>query len=315
MKINEDDKNDPYVIFANKKKLTLTDPIIFSGHVTSSEKPLPVREAQTSYPVFNIIERASKALSLTRPTILSIFKSMNADRKQKLFANPEGFFTVFINEIRDELAKHVAEKIEYSLSREFKVISGGKGYEPGIPVYDTIAADSAPAYGSKQETPKFFDADGKPVVIEEYFPEKKQFPQRELIPGSKHSLYDFIQKDSDVEERFVKNRLCIDDKDGKIICYFKFPANFKIHIPKIIGNYNPDWGIVRCLEDGKTTIQLVRETKGNIDPKQLRFASEGLKIAVAKKHFAALGINYRQITDETTDYLELKTADNSQALL
>jgi len=160
-----------------------------------------------------------------------------------------------------------------------------------------------------------FDSEGNPVTLDDYFPRTKQFPQRELIPGSRHSLYDFIQKDSDVEERFVKNRLCQDDKEGKIICYFKFPANFKIHIPKIIGNYNPDWGIVRVLPDGKTIIQLIRETKGNTDPKQLRFANEGRKILCAQKHFNALGIDYRQVTDTTLNYLELKSQFNQTDLL
>jgi len=145
--------------------------------------------------------------------------------------------------------------------------------------------------------------------INDYFEPTKKFPQRELIPGSEHSLYDFIQIDSDVEKRFVQNRLCEDDREGKILCYFKFPANFKIHIPKIIGNYNPDWGIVRILPDGKTSIQLVRETKGTVDHKQLRFANEGRKIICAQKHFDALGINYRPVTDENLDYLELKASN------
>jgi type III restriction enzyme len=58
------------------------------------------------------------------------------------------------------------------------------------------------------------------------------------------------------------------------------------------------------MPDGKTTIQLVRETKGNVDPKRLRFANEGRKILCAQKHFNALGIDYRQVTDKSTDYLE-----------
>jgi len=71
-----------------------------------------------------------------------------------------------------------------------------------------------------------------------------------------------------------------------------------------IVNYNPDWGIVRLLPGDKTSIQLVRETKGSEDPKRLHFANEGRKIMCAQKHFDALKINYRQITDETLDYLE-----------
>jgi len=302
----KEDKKDPYVFFGNKQKLTLTDQIIFSGNPEANTEIRSDLEAQSSYPVFNIIERASKALSLTRPTILSIFKSISADRKKKLFVNPEGFSSVFINEIRDELARHIAEKIEYTLSRDFTIFKDAEHQEEPPALF---AAESTPAYG-KEETPQVFESEGSLVVLEDYFPETKQFPQRELIAGSSHSLYDFIQKDSDVEEHFVKNRLCEDDKNGKILCYFKFPANFRIHIPKIIGNYNPDWGIVRLLPDGKTSIQLVRETKGNIDPKRLRFANEGRKILCAQRHFDVLGINYRQVTDETLDYLDLQQVDS-----
>ena len=309
-----DDKKDPYVLFSNKYKLTLTDPKIFSGAPEAGDEPITVKEAQTNYPVFNIIERACKSLSLTRPTILSIFKSLNTDRKNKLFRNPEGFSTVFISEIRDVLAKHVAEKIEYTLSRDFKLFKGDMKKakaSANADDYALYAAESTPAYG-EEEIPQMFDADGNPITIEDYFPATKEFSQHELISGSKHSLYDFIQKDSDVEERFVKNKLCEDDKEGKILCYFKFPAKFKIHIPKIIGNYNPDWGIVRIFPGDKTSIQLVRETKGSEDPKRLHFANEGRKIMCAQKHFGALGINYRQITDKTDNYLELKDEDSQQ---
>ncbi|MCL2137923.1 MAG: DEAD/DEAH box helicase family protein [Treponema sp.] len=296
----KDDKREPHVIFGNKQKLTLTDQITFSGSPIANQNPRTVQAAKTNYPVFNIIDRASKALCLTRPTILSIFKSVSDERKSKLFNNPEGFCTVFMNEIKDELARHVAEKIEYSLSRDFKIVSEKIAREPGIESY---AAEEVPPYGG--EFIQMYDADGKRVSMEDYFPEIKPFNQRELIEGSEHSLYDFIQKDSVVEENFVKERLYVDDTNGQIKCYFKFPANFKIRIPKIIGNYNPDWGIVRVLADGKTTIQLVRETKGNIDPKKLRFANEGRKIMCAQKHFDALGINYRQVTDKTDDYLDV----------
>jgi type III restriction enzyme len=117
-------------------------------------------------------------------------------------------------------------------------------------------------------------------------------------------MYDQIQTDSDVERNFVDLRLKEDDKKGNIVCYFKFPANFKIRIPKIIGNYNPDWGIVRISKDGKAKIQLVRETKGSSDPNQLRFSNEKRKIECAKKHFKALNISYRQVTDKMPDWMD-----------
>jgi type III restriction enzyme len=138
--------------------------------------------------------------------------------------------------------------------------------------------------------------------MQHFFPPHKEFPQKELIPGSEHSLYNLIQIDSDVEERFVKSRLQIDDKKGNIVSYFKFPSDFKIHIPKVILNYNPDWGIIRIDKAGNKTLHLVRETKGNIDADTLRFPNERRKILCAQKHFKALGVSYRQITDKDEEW-------------
>src|SRR5688500_6864134 len=81
--------------------------------------------------------------------------------------------------------------------------------------------------------------------IEKIFPSEKKYAQKELIDGSKHSMYDVIQVDSDVERRFAEHRLKIDDADGNVVCYFKSPNSFEVNLPKIIGNYVPDWGVIR----------------------------------------------------------------------
>ena len=155
-----------------------------------------------------------------------------------------------------------------------------------------IAADPEPLFGEKPSV--------KDDHLAEFFPSSVKFPQRELIEGSKHSLYTSIQTDSTVEKNFIEKKIQVEDKQGKIICYFKFPARYKIFIPKILGNfYNPDWGIIRVDEKGNTKVQLVRETKGNEDPAKLRFSGEGRKIKCGKKHFKAIGISYRSVTDNT----------------
>ena len=134
---------------------------------------------------------------------------------------------------------------------------------------------------------------------EELFPPKKKYPQKEIVEGSKKSLYNMIQVDSDVERRFVGERL---NKDGNLILYFKFPGGFKINIPKIIGNYNPDWGIIRLDDDGKLKLEIVRETKGAADPEKLRFPSEKRKIACASKHFKTIGIDYKHINPDDPEW-------------
>ena len=77
--------------------------------------------------------------------------------------------------------------------------------------------------------------------LEELFPQQRRFPQKELVKAGERGLYDLVQKDSSVEERFVE-RLW---GDKKVVFFFKFPLVFKVNLPKLIGNCNPDWGIVR----------------------------------------------------------------------
>jgi type III restriction enzyme len=130
---------------------------------------------------------------------------------------------------------------------------------------------------------------------EEMFPESRRFPQKELMEGVEWSLYDQVQIDSDIERKFVLHKLNDPAEADKIVCYFKFPNQFKVSIPKIIGNYNPDWGIIRWDEDKKLKLELVRETKGNVNPNLLQYPNEKRKIDCATKHFELTGINYKQI--------------------
>ncbi len=246
------------VIFGDRGRLRIGEPLVFSTEKGVEADPRATREAQTTYPVFNLIERTTKETNLTRKSVLSIFKAINSELKNKIFRNPEGFASVFIQNIKDVLATHVATNIKYTLS------------------------------GNKLD-----------FSLDEAFPKEKLFPQKELIDGSKYSVYDKIQYDSDIEKNFVEYRLNTDDK---VLCYFKFPSTFKINIPKIIGNYNPDWGIIRWDEDGKLKLELVRETKGNIDPNLLQYPNEKRKIDCAAKHFNLIGINYKQIKGDELNW-------------
>jgi type III restriction enzyme len=137
-------------------------------------------------------------------------------------------------------------------------------------------------------------------AIDEYFPMEKDFPQKELIRGGDAGMYDMIQVDSIIEENFVRNHLS--GNDDKVIGYFKFPAAYRVDLPRMIGNYNPDWGILRWNEEGQVVLRLVRETKGRENPDELRFSNEGRKIAAAQKHFDAIHVDYRMVTDQTTEW-------------
>ncbi len=206
------------------------------------------------YPVPNLLDRTARETGVTRPTVNAIFRALRDAQKRKLLKNPEGFAGVFITEVRNALAQHIADRLTFAL-----------------------------------------EAGAEPWDLDELFPPVKSFPQRELIPAGDRGLYDEVQTDSGEEETFVD----VLKDDPHVLFYFKFPPAFKVHLPKVIGNYNPDWGIARRAEDGTTVLHLIRETKGTIDLGHLRFPHERRKIDSAKKYFAQLGLDYRPIKGNT----------------
>ena len=108
--------------------------------------------------------------------------------------------------------------------------------------------------------------------------------ERNLVE-SKHSVYDHIVYDSEVEKNFAESL----ENDPEVILYAKLPGWFKINTP--LGGYNPDWAILlKDNEDGKKRMYFVLETKGNIDSDALR-PSEKAKIDCGRKHFEAIGNN------------------------
>lgn len=146
--------------------------------------------------------------------------------------------------------------------------------------------------GTVAENIEYRIVPGEESELEVLFPATKEHPQRELVEGGERGLYDKIQVDSDVERTFVSKNLV---HQSNVIFYFKFPPKFKITLPRIIHNYNPDWGIVRQEQDSVQNFEIVIETKGGSDIERLRFASEGWKIRCAERFFAELGIKYRHV--------------------
>ena len=245
-------------IFSEAGELNRDKAILFSTEQGQAFTTRHESEVVENLPKFNLISRTSRELSITRKTVLTIFKSLNQGVKESFVNNPEGFAGIFVPLLKDQLANHVAERIEYTITE------------------DIIERDTA-----------------------EIFPEEKEFPKKELIAGNEAtSIYDFVQCDSENEFRFVE-RL---NYDEDVILFFKFPPTFKIRIPKIIGNYNPDWGMLRWDDQHRLKLELVRETKGNLDLSMLQHSNEGRKIRCARKHFASLGVSYRHVTSETTDW-------------
>ena len=225
----------------------------FGGRAATRE----VQVRADRFPVFNLLDRAARQTGLTRATVNAILRKLRPDQKQRFFANPEGFATVFITELRNALADHITQHIRFTPSA-------------GDPPYD----------------------------LGEIFPPTRNYPQKETLAAGPHGLYDLVQKDSDVEQRYVE---AIQQEGDAILFYFKFPPGFKVDLPDLIGNYNPDWGVARIDRSGRVEVRaFVHETKGGSDVARLQFAHERRKIYCAQKYFAAIGVNYLTIDPQKT---------------
>jgi type III restriction enzyme len=116
-----------------------------------------------------------------------------------------------------------------------------------------------------------------------------------LVPTT-HSIYDYVELDSQIEREFVEGL----EKRSDVKLYVKLPSWFTVQTP--VGEYNPDWAIV--VEDrdahgeptGKPLLYLVRETKGPKWQTELR-PSERRKIVCGGHHFTeTLGVDYKVVS-------------------
>lgn len=103
----------------------------------------------------------------------------------------------------------------------------------------------------------------------------------------KHSVYDFVAYDSEIEREFAKK---LDSRED-IKLFVKLPRGFQIETP--VGRYNPDWAIVK---QNSETLYMVRETKSTKDLLQLR-SDEADKLKCGRRHFEALRVPFDVVAD------------------
>lgn len=120
-----------------------------------------------------------------------------------------------------------------------------------------------------------------------------------LVPVTQmgKTVYDYIEVDSPTERSFAQ---ACDERDD-ILFYVKLPRQFKIKTP--LGNYNPDWALIKRENEDANKVYFVAETKGAAalqDKTTLRLKEIG-KIECGKKHFEVFK---DQVTFKVVDKLE-----------
>jgi len=110
---------------------------------------------------------------------------------------------------------------------------------------------------------------------------KLEFAKDRIIPTTK-SVYNYITYDSGVEKTFAEAL----ETMRNIKYFIKLPGWFKVPTP--VGDYNPDWAILK--QNGEI-VYMIRETKSTKDKLKLRLP-ETDKITCGYKHFETIGIDY-----------------------
>ena len=239
-------------------------------------------EVLPDIPKCNLLERTEKEVPLTRRTILEIFKGLKESVQMEFIKNPEGFASQFVATLKEVYADHIADNIEYS----------------------------------DDGTPMSFKVDGKIINDDALFLEHPEISIFEMQEANQNiSIYDQIQVDSEVERNFVKRLNDSEKSKGQVVLYFKFPPQYKIFMPKIIGNYNPDWAISCQSDDGMDDLYLVRETKSTENLEKLWHTSERRKIECAKKHYKAIRVRYRVVDDKDDLWYKNETGNIQTDLL
>jgi len=119
--------------------------------------------------------------------------------------------------------------------------------------------------------------------------EKERFcDQMYRVRNQSKTDFDYVVYESGVEFKFAE--LLDSREDVKL--FMKLPGKFKIPTP--VGDYNPDWAIIKQV-DGEDRIYMIRETKSTQDDDKLR-PSELAKIKSARKHFTEIGVSYERST-------------------
>jgi len=111
--------------------------------------------------------------------------------------------------------------------------------------------------------------------------ELKAYIGENAIPSTK-SPYEHVLYDSPTVEKPFAEFL----ENAEAVRFFaKLPGWFKIPTP--LGTYNPDWAVL-VEKDAEQKLYFVIETKGSLDPTDLR-NKEAAKIHCGRRHFAVMG--------------------------
>lgn len=226
-----------------------------------------------------IIKTTKTALGFDEAGIVSDIKASYASTLDAIFNIPDVLF--YIQE-RTELTRSTILEILLKSGRVGEIIINPQLFiDNAVSVINDVMTDLM-IDGIKYE--KIGNKEYEMRLFEEYDVHLNDLTFR--ITKKEKTIYSsLVPLDSNVEYAFAKECETRDD----IEFYFKLPFWFKIQTP--IGNYNPDWALIKKNEK---TIYFIAETKSA--GQELKI-SEKRKIKCGHAHFREFeGVEYRQVS-------------------
>jgi len=226
-----------------------------------------------------IIKTIKTALEFAGTGIVSDIKASYATALDAIFNIPDVLF--YIQE-RTELTRSTILEILIKSGKIGEILINPQLFlDSAVMVINDVMTDLM-IDGIKYE--KIGNKEYEMRLFEEYEVHLNELTFR--ISNKDKTIYsNLVPLDSSVEYNFAKECETRDD----IEFYFKLPFWFKIQTP--IGNYNPDWALIKKNEK---TIYFVAETKSA--GQELKI-SEKRKIKCGHAHFNEFeGVEYRQVS-------------------
>jgi type III restriction enzyme len=246
------------------------------------------------YSTQELIDKASKAIlgmdKIDPPKLRTSFVDVNIETKgvtASMIRTPETTHSAPHKQVPDILS-YIQSKVELTRGTIFQILKNS-GRLKDFPVNPQRFMDAVVKAikdvlsrmiieGIQYEKLDAISYEMSKFRAEEH---KLEFARDRIVP-TKKSVYDFISYDSGVEKKFAEAL-----ETMKNIKYFiKLPSWFRVPTP--VGDYNPDWAILK--QNGEI-VYMIRETKSTKDKLKLRLP-ETDKIVCGQRHFEAIGVDY-----------------------
>lgn len=265
----------PPRITITKAQMTAGDDGVFEAMQISASRTAATLAGRWPLPnlvdqMGDLLEHTSPPVRLTRNTLLDLYRRISD--KSAAMTNPHEWASAVVRILKEKLADHLVDGIEYSR------------------VADSPNGTGLPSSEKWYEMTQILDTD-----------EIELFSKHIVDAGEERCLYDLVPCDSEIERQFVKDLEA--RKDVRL--YLKLPAWFSVPTP--IGEYRPDWAIVMDGPEnaGTPILYLVTETKESALRDDLR-PNEWRRIQCGaasfgstqfKKEGALQGVNYRVVRE------------------